>query len=144
MNVPGTGRTLADVAVDITVRCVDDHGVQHDIDTVLGYRRSDPYAVTMTFLTEDGDLTWTFARDLLAHGTNGPIGDGDVHVAPSLSPDGRAVIDIGLTSPDGQLVLQARTDEVGDFVGRSFGTVAAGEESTHVDVDHLISRLLAS
>lgn len=144
MNVPGTDRTLADVAVDITVQCVDDHGIQHDIDTVLGYRRSDPYAVTMTFLTEDGDLTWTFARDLLATGASGPTGDGDVRVAPALGADGRALIDIELTSPDGHLVLQARTDEVGAFVGRSYDTVAAGQESTHVDIDRLVARLLAS
>ena len=56
MSVFGSGRTVADVAVDMTVECMDDRGVRHQLDVVLGYRRTDPYAVTMTFLTGTGDL----------------------------------------------------------------------------------------
>ncbi len=143
MNVPGSRRTLTDVAVDITVQCVDDHGVLHDIDTILGFRCSDPYAVTMTFLTGEGDLTWTFARDLLALGINHPTGDGDVRVCPAIGTNGRAMTDIELTSPDGHLVLQARADEVSDFVARFYESVPAGAESSYVDIDQMLSQLLA-
>lgn len=142
MSVFDSSRTVADVAVDLTVETVDERGILHQIDAVLGYRRSDPYAVTMTFLTATGDLTWTFGRDLLVVGMHAPTGQGDVMVAPSIGPAGRAIVLIELTSPDGHLVLQARTDEVGDFVSRSVEVVPVGEETLHVDVDGLISRLI--
>lgn len=144
MNVPGSRNSVVDVAVDITVQCMDEHGVLHDIDTILGYRCEDPYAVTMTFLTSDGDLTWTFARDLLALGLHAPTGDGDVRVTPSIGLDGRALVDIELTSPDGHLVLQARTDEVTHFVKRTLDSVPAGEESTFIDMDSMISQMFAA
>lgn len=142
MSVFGSGSTVADVAVDLTVETVDEQGVLHHIDAVLGYRRSDPYAVTMTFLTATGNLTWTYGRDLLVVGLHAPTGQGDVQVAPAIGPSGRAVVLIELTSPDGHLVLQARTDEVGDFIARTVEVVPVGEESAHVDVDALISRLI--
>jgi hypothetical protein len=109
---------------------------------VLGYRRSDPYAVTMTFLTGAGDLTWTFGRDLLVHGINMPTGQGDVHVAPSIGVDGRSIVHIELTSPDGHLVLQAKVEDVAEFLGRSDSVVPVGGENLEVDVDLLIAQLL--
>ena len=144
MNKSGSGRTIADVAVDLTLECVDAAGRHHQIDTVLAYRRTDPYAVTMTFLTGDGDLTWTFGRDLLVHGVDRPVGDGDVHVAPAISQVGRAVVDVELSSPDGHLVLQARTTELVEFVERTTSLVPSGEESGHLDVDALIAQILAA
>ena len=36
MNLSGSGHTLSDVALDITVECMDDRGIRHEIDTVLG------------------------------------------------------------------------------------------------------------
>ena len=142
MNKSGSGRTVADVAVDLTLECLDAGGRQHQIDTILAYRRTDPYAVTMTFLTGDGDLTWTFGRDLLVQGINHPVGEGDVRVAPSISASGRAVVDVELSSPDGHLVLQARTTELSDFVQRTTSLVAPGAESAHLDVDRLIASIL--
>lgn len=144
MNISGNGRTVADVAVDITVECVDDHGRRHEIDTVLGYRRHDPYAVTMTFITGEGDLTWTFGRDLLSVGLSTPTGDGDVHVAPALGSEGRAMVGIDLSSPDGTLGLLARADEVRAFVGRTLDIVIQGGESELLDLDQLIGQLLAA
>lgn len=144
MNVSGSGRTVTDVAVDITVECVDDRGLRHQIDSVLGYRRDDPYAVTMTFITGEGNLTWTFARELLARGIARPTGDGDVHVAPTIGVRGRAIINVELTSPDGHLMLQVRTAEMSEFLGRTFAVVPDGDESAHFDVDEIIAQALAS
>jgi hypothetical protein len=144
MNVSPSGRTVADVALDITVECVDERGIRHEIDAVLGYRRSDPYAVSMTFITGDGDLVWTFGRDLLAHGIGSPIGEGDVHVAPAIGLAGTAMVSIELSSPDGHLVLQAKSSDVTDFIVRSFAVVADGAESEHFDVDLLISQVLTA
>lgn len=99
MNMSGSGHTLSDVALDITVECMDERGIRHEIDTVLGYRSSDPFAVAMTFITSDGNLVWTFGRDLLIRGTESPSGDGDVHVSPTIGVSGRAMISIELSSP---------------------------------------------
>jgi hypothetical protein len=142
MTVSGNGRTVADVAVDLSLDCVDPRGRHHEIATVVGYRRADPYAVTMTFITGEGDLTWTFGRDLLARGLSEAVGVGDVRVAPALDDAGSEVVHIELTSPDGHLLLRARAAEVSDFVHLTLALVPAGEESQHLDLDLLLARLL--
>jgi hypothetical protein len=144
MNMSGGRHTLSDVALDITVECLDERGIRHEIDTVLGYRSSDPFAVAMTFLTGEGDLVWTFGRDLLMRGTESPVGEGDVHVAPAIGLSGRAMVSIELNSPDGHLVLMARSSDVNDFLARTVAVVAPGTESDFFDVDTLISQVLAS
>ena len=144
MNMSGSGHTLSDVALDITVECMDDRGTRHEIDTVLGYRSSDAFAVAMTFVTSDGNLVWTFARDLLMRGIESPAGDGDVHVAPAIGLNGRAMVSIELSSPDGHLVLLARSSDVNDFIARTVAVVAPGSESDYFDADMLISQVLAS
>ncbi len=143
MNMSG-GHTLSDVTLDITVECMDDRGIRHEIDTVLGYRRSDPFAVAMTFVTSEGHLVWTFGRDLLTRGTESPVGEGDVHVSPAISISGRAMVSIELSSPDGHLVLLARASDINDFLTRSVAVVPQGTESDHFDVDMLITQVLAS
>lgn len=144
MNLSGNGRTLSDVALDITVECLDERGIRHEIDTVLGYSSSDPFAIAMTFITPDGNLVWTFGRDLLSRGTESPVGDGDVHVAPAIGVSGRSMVSIELTSPDGHLVLMARASDVDDFLARTLAVVPLGAESDHFDVDMLINQVLAS
>jgi len=144
MNMFESGPVLSDVALNITVECIDDHGIAHRLDAVLEYRRSDPFAVSMTFLTGAGDLVWTFGRDLLARGIVCPTGEGDVHVAPAIGLSGTAMVSIELTSPDGHLMLQAKTTDVSEFISRSFAVVPDGAESEHFDVDSLISQVLAA
>ena len=144
MNLSGSGHTLSDVALDITVECMDERGIRHEIDTVLGYRSSDPFAVAMTFITSDGNLVWTFGRDLLIRGTEAPAGDGDVHVSPTIGLSGRAMVSIELSSPDGHLVLMAHSSDINDFIARTAAVVAPGTESESFDADLLISQLLAS
>ncbi|MFE9404718.1 SsgA family sporulation/cell division regulator [Streptomyces sp. NPDC006530] len=48
------------------------------------YRATDPYVVEAVFGPEDTDVTWVFARDLLAAGMHAKTGDGDVTIRPSL------------------------------------------------------------
>lgn len=131
------------VTHDVTIQCIDASGRTHDLDTVFSYSQDDPYAVTVTFLTPEGDLPWTFSRDLLLRGLTTPIGDGDVHVCPSISDRGRAVVIIELSSPDGHLVTEARTDDVSTFVQRSLALVPEGEEGQHLRLDAMIEQLLA-
>lgn len=144
MNMSGSGHTMSAVAVDIKVECMDERGIRHEIDTVLGYRSSDPFAVAMTFLTSDGNLVWTFGRDLLARGTEAPAGEGDVHVSPTIGLSGRAMVGIELSSPDGHLVLLARASDIHEFLDRTTAVVPHGSESEFFDVDMLITQVLAS
>ncbi len=72
------------------------------------------------------------------------MGQGDVHVAPGVSLTGRPTITIELGSPDGHLVLTARTSDIDDFLARTLAVVPMGTESDHFDVDMLISQVLAS
>ncbi len=134
---------VADVALDVTLECPDDAGQGYHLDTVLAYHRNDPFAVTMTFLTSEESLTWTFGRDLLIQGLRAPSGDGDVSVAPAICRDGQAVVLITLSSPDGHLMLQARADQIAQFVERSLAVVPLGAEVSHLDIDALVAQLLA-
>jgi hypothetical protein len=129
---------------DITIECVDAAGTVTSLEAALGYNPADPYAVTATFFTVAGDVVWTFARELLSRGLTDPAGEGDVHVWPCLDANGRATVIIELCSPDGELVAQARTQDVYRFVSRSLAAVPAGTESANMDVDHLIDQLLRS
>ncbi len=124
------------------MECVDARGRAQALDTVFSYEQSDPFAVTIRFLTRSGDLPWTFSRDLLSRGLTDPAGDGDVRVSPGIGDDGRAIVSIELSSPDGRLATQARTQDVHRFVTRSFALVPAGTESRHLRIDDAINRLL--
>ena len=134
---------VADVAVDVRLECLDETGRGHHIHSVLAYQHQDPFAVNMTFLTPDESLTWTFARDLLIEGLRRTTGEGDVCVAPAVGPKGQPVVLITLSSPDGHLMLQAPTSQISEFVTRSLAVVPIGDEVANLDIDTLITQLLA-
>ncbi len=125
------------------MECVDSRGRAQALDTVFSYEQTDPYAVTIRFLTRGGDLPWTFSRDLLQRGLTDPAGDGDVRVSPGIADDGRAIVSIELSSPDGRLITRARTHDVYRFVTRSLALVPPGTESRHLRIDDAIDKLLA-
>ena len=129
------------VTHDLTMECVDAVGTSTTVDVGFGYDPADPYAVTATFRTAAGDEAWTFARDLLARGLTDPAGEGDVHLWPCLDATGRAAVIIELCSPDGELVVSARTQDIYRFLSCSLAAVPAGTESDHQDLDQLIDRL---
>ena len=137
-------RVTRTVQCEITIQCLDAAGRSHDLDTVFSYDVSDPYAVTITFRTREGDLPWTFARELLAHGLSAPTGAGDVHVAPSTSTHGQSVVTIELSSPDGHLLTEAPAHAVHTFLDETFSLVPEGEEHHHMALDSLLAQLLDS
>ena len=90
------------------------------------------------------EVRWVFARDLLAAGLYEPTGDGDVHVWPCLDARGRAVTIIELSSPDGEALMQARSDEVCEFLSRTEAIVPRGTEAGLMDVDTALGKILAA
>ena len=91
----------------------------------------------------DASVTWSFARDLLAEGLYDPTGDGDVIVWPCLATDGKAVVVIELRSPHGMAMLQTPSRTVQRFVTDIFAAVPDGTESERIDVDEMVTHLLA-
>jgi Streptomyces sporulation and cell division protein, SsgA len=119
----------------------------------LFYSREDPYAVRITFHTNLAQpVEWMFARDLLATGTEGRKGLGDVTFWPSAGSaagggfgDGGAsggVLNIALSSPFGKAHFEASAREISDFLRRTYQIVPAGQESEHIDVEAELNDLL--
>ena len=80
---------------------------------------------TMTFVTPGTAPRRHVGRDLLMLGVGGPVGDGDVHVAPALNASGAAVVlvTLELSSPDGHLVLRGQAPTCEEFLARSAAIV---------------------
>lgn len=107
----------------------------------LGYRPADPWAVTAVFRTADGDVTWVFGRDLLEEGLFGPVGEGDVAVWPVSTANGRCLY-LSLASPNGSALLEADPGAVREFLDRTYLHVPAGTESSRIDLDAELARLV--
>lgn len=133
---------VAEIALDVTLEYLDSAGHGHLLDAVLGYHRSAPFAVSLTFPTAAEPVSWRFGRDLLIRGLLQPAGDGDVRVSPATNRGGRAVVLITLCSPDGHVLLEARTDHVVKFLERTLALVPIGAESTNLDLDEVIAHIL--
>ena len=139
-----SGWAPTSVTQEMTVALVAPGDGKVSLAVVLHYDVKDPFAVHATFRTGQGEgVSWVFARELLTLGIHRPAGDGDVRVWPSWSA-GSEVVFIGLTSPDGEALLQAPTRELVDFLGRTYAVCAQGRENEHLDVDRAIEALLAS
>lgn len=112
-------RTLTSVVTETIamefVRSQDKH-VALEADFV--FDPGDPFAVTLVFRTAVQEVPWTFGWELLVGGLYEPTGDGDVHLWPCLGPDGCAVVVVELRSPDGRVLLQARSRAVRAFVDK--------------------------
>jgi hypothetical protein len=132
------------VTQPVTLELIDPTGGVTPIDAELHYDPRDPYAVTTVFMTGSSQVRWTFGRDLLTEGLYEPSGDGDVHVWPCLDSEGHAVVIIELCSPDGEALVQAKTNDLSVFVERMNKAVELGNESAHVDVDATIAAIFAS
>lgn len=131
------------VTQDVTMQCVDAAGQSLVLEATLGYDVQDPYAVTTTFRTDQYEVPWTFARELLTRGLTSPVGEGDVQVWPSRNDSEQDVVVIKLSSLDGELVARARFADVTRFVNQTLARVPVGTEGTLINVDELIGQLLA-
>jgi hypothetical protein len=104
----------------------------------LSYEVVDPFAVTATFSSGDGEVSWTFARDLLAAGLRTASGDGDVMVRPLIGGQ----IEIVLSSPSGAAVVHADLDAVAAFVQASYDLLPEGYEWQYLNFDAGLAALL--
>jgi len=104
----------------------------------LSYEVFDPFAVTATFSSGDGDVSWTFARDLLAAGLRTASGDGDVRVSPIIG----AQIEIVLSSPSGSAVVHADHEAVAAFVQACYDLLPEGFEWQYLNFDAGLAALL--
>lgn len=129
---------------DVTLSCLDPWGRTVDVETTLGYRETDPYAVSLTFHSNSGDVVWVVSRTLLLQGLAAPAGEGDVKVYPSIDEEARAVAVLDFSSPDGRLVATVSSREVQTFLAKTFAAVPVGSESRHLDLDGLVAELLGS
>ena len=141
MDIPINTAPLA-VTQSLTLELIDSTGAAYPMQAELCFDAGDPYAVSTAFRAGHTEVCWTFGRDLLIEGLHEPTGDGDVHVWPCLDADGRAVVIIELCSPDGEAMVQARTNDVARFVQRMTRAVPVGSESEHINFDAAIAALL--
>ncbi|MEU5428188.1 SsgA family sporulation/cell division regulator [Streptomyces olivoreticuli] len=110
----------------------------------LSYRTADPYAVNITFhVTSDSPVSWTFARDLLMEGLFRPAGHGDVRVWPTVA-EGRNVVCMALSSPDGDALLEASARAVTGWLERTLRAVAPGSEPERLALDEALRELLGA
>ncbi|MFG2518928.1 SsgA family sporulation/cell division regulator [Streptomyces sp. NPDC048527] len=109
----------------------------------LTYRTEDPYAVHIAFhISSEHPVNWTFARELLVEGVFRPCGHGDVRVWPTKA-DGRSVVLMALSSPDGDALLEAPAAAVSAWLERTLRVVPPGSESERLGIDDGLAELLA-
>ncbi|MET9778451.1 SsgA family sporulation/cell division regulator [Streptomyces sp. NPDC006367] len=109
----------------------------------LAYLADDPYAVHVTFHIDSGrPVHWTFARELLVEGVFRPCGQGDVRVWPSKA-DGRSVVLMALSSPDGDALLEAPSVQVSAWLERTLRVCPPGSEEGQLGIDDALAELLA-
>lgn len=123
---------------------VDTEGMSTPLDAEFEFNAADPFAVSILFKGEPAPVRWTFARDLLIEGFYEPTGDGDVHVWPCLSADGRAVVILELISPSGEVLIQVNSRELSQFLQRMLTAVPRGAESDLLDFDAELTNLLSA
>ncbi|MGY4962646.1 SsgA family sporulation/cell division regulator [Streptomyces sp. 900105245] len=109
----------------------------------LSYRSDDPYAVHIAFhIHSEHPVDWTFARELLVEGVFRPCGSGDVRVWPT-KVDGRGVVLVALSSPDGDALLEAPLPQVSAWLERTLRVVPPGAEGGQLGLDDALDQLLA-
>lgn len=116
-------------------RLTTPEGRERPVPVTLRYAAADPLAVQIAFPPEaslDGaEVTWIFARQLLAEGLRAPAGGGDVHIWPC----GRARTVLEFHAPRGLALVQFDRAVLRRFLLRTYALVAAGGEAAGLDLD---------
>lgn len=136
--------TTQTVTEAISLEFVDLEGNLTPVAAEFAYDATDPFAVSILFTIDPVPVRWTFARDLLIEGFYEPTGDGDVHVWPCLSADGGAVVIIELNSPSGEVLVQVNSREMAAFIAPMLALVPLETEGDLLDLDAVLSEILAA
>ncbi|MEU6975298.1 MULTISPECIES: SsgA family sporulation/cell division regulator [unclassified Streptomyces] len=112
------------------------------VSATLRYDREDPFAVRMAFpppaTLEGVEVSWAFARELLAQGVDEPAGLGDVR----LRPYGYDRTVVEFHAPEGVAMVHLRTSELRRFLKASQVLVPRGREHQYLDWDGNLAQLL--
>jgi hypothetical protein len=130
------------VTHNLQMQVVLDDENRVSLPATLVYDVRDPFAVSATFSTGDGDITWVFARDLLRDGLVDAVGEGDIVIRPAHPSRGSLVL-LTLSSPSGSARLEGDRDMLREFVNEIFDVLPEGDEWQHIQVDRVIDELLA-
>ncbi|MFJ9591089.1 SsgA family sporulation/cell division regulator [Streptomyces acidicola] len=103
-------------------------GISLPLPTHLNYRVTDPYAVEAVFDPGPHQVTWIFARDLLADGLHGMAGSGDISIWTSPSDSGHPRAFMQLKSPAGTALLSLPPTPVKEFLAETTRMVDRGRE----------------
>jgi hypothetical protein len=99
----------------------------------FAYDRTDPLAVRVSFnLPHQRQVTWVFARDLLADGLHFPVGAGDIRMSPDNGPAG-GTARIVLSPPSGAALIEVRRSAVRTFLRATERLVPRGQETIDID-----------
>jgi hypothetical protein len=126
---------------DMKMQVVLDDGNRVPLRVSMTYRTGDALAVTATFHTSEGEITWRFARELLRDGLRGPAGEGDILVRPS--HPARAQITLTLRSESGAAVIEAARKDISAFIAEIYHQVPEDFEWMYLDIDRTIDDILA-
>ncbi|KUL54017.1 MULTISPECIES: SsgA family sporulation/cell division regulator [unclassified Streptomyces] len=128
---------------ELELKLVVSPGQAVPVPARLTYRTDDPYAVHIVFhIGSECPVHWTFARELLVEGVFRTCGHGDVRVWPS-KVDGRGVVMMALTSPDGEALLEAPASAMSAWLERTLRVVPPGSEGERLGIDSGLTELLA-
>ncbi|MDZ7578342.1 MAG: SsgA family sporulation/cell division regulator [Candidatus Nanopelagicales bacterium] len=131
------------VSRDLQMQVVLDNDARVALPASVSYCANDPFAVTASFRTGEGNVTWVFARDLLRDGLTEAVGEGDVAIRP-VHPSRGAKVLITLSSPSGSARLEGPRDDLRLFVNDMYSLVPEDEEWRYVRIDSVINELLGS
>ncbi len=134
------------IQADIDLRLAAPEGSAVSVRATLRYRPTDPFAVHVVFHAgigdAEGDVSWSFARDLLAEGLTHPAGIGDVRIWPWEGSDKVGSIALALSSPDGHALFEASRAVMEDFLERTYIQVPLGTEPLLMDMESSLATLL--
>lgn len=117
--------------------------------TTWTYRSADPYAlhIDLTDLStaasreDHGPVGWTFSRELLLAALDGRM-LGIEHLSDLWFERSGNDLHLHLSSPDGQATITFQACDAQRFAVRTRALVRVGAESSHLDIDAALARLM--
>jgi hypothetical protein len=107
------------------------------------YSSDDPYAVTVDLDHDGGIVSWSFSRDLLSAGLRHASGLGDVHVWPTPSSAGKALLHLRIGRPTRAAHFTIDAERLSAWLDRTHSLVPPGTETSTINWETEIDGLLA-